>query len=61
MVIPAEEVEQAALLGALEELDPALDELGQLFAVENDRAVLALERLEEDGTDLDRLDGMLAE
>ena len=38
----------------------ALDGLGQLFAVENDRARLALERLEEDGADLDRLDGMLA-
>ena len=44
----------------LGELDLALDELGQLFAVENDQARLALERLEEDGADLHRLDGMLA-
>ena len=59
--MPAEEVEQAALLAALEELDGSLDELGELFAVEDDRARLALERLEEDGADLDRLDEMLLE
>ena len=53
--------ETTALMTELGELDPALDELGQLFAVENDRARLALERLEEDGADLQRLDGMLAE
>ena len=50
-----------ALMTELGELDLALDELGQLFAVENDRARLVLERLEEDGADLDRLDGMLAQ
>ena len=52
--------ETKALMTELEELDLALDELGQLFAVENDRARLVLERLEEDGADLHRLDGMLA-
>ncbi len=52
--------ETTALMTELGELDLALDELGQLFAVENDRARLALERLEEDGADLHRLDGMLA-
>ena len=59
--MPAEEIEPTALLVALEELDGSLDELGQLFAVENDRARLALERLEEDGADLIRLDGMLTQ
>ena len=53
--------ETTALITELGELDLALDKLGQLFAVENDRARLALERLEEDGADLDRLDGMLAQ
>ena len=53
--------ETTALMVELGELDLALDELGQLFAVENDRTRLALERLEEDGADLDRLDGMLAQ
>ena len=52
--------ETTALMTELGELDLTLDELGQLFAVENDRARLALERLEEDGADLHRLDGMLA-
>ena len=52
--------ETTALMTELGELDLALDELGQLFAVENDRSRLALERLEEDGADLHRLDGMLA-
>ena len=53
--------ETTALTTELGELDLALDELGQLFAIENDRARLALERLEEDVADLDRLDGMLAQ
>ena len=48
-------------MAALGELDLDLDELGRLFVVENDRARLVLERLAEDGCDLDRLDGMLAE
>ena len=52
--------ETTALMMELGELDLALDELGQLFAVENDWTRLALERLEEDGADLERLDGMLA-
>ena len=52
--------ETRALMTELGELDLALDELGQLFTVENDRARLVLERLEEDGADLHRLDGMLA-
>ena len=52
--------ETTALMTELGELDLALDDLGQLFAVENDRARLALEGLEEDGADLHRLDGMLA-
>ena len=53
--------ETAALMAALEELDLDLDELGRLFGVENDRARLALERLEGDSCEIDRLDGMLAE
>ena len=36
-----------------------MDELGQVFCLENDRARLGLERLEEDGVELDQLDGML--
>ena len=48
--------ETTALMTELKELDLALDELGQLFAVEDDQARLALERLEEDGADLGRLD-----
>ena len=50
-----------ALRAALDKLDLALDELGRLFGVENDRARLALQGLEEDGAELHRLDGMLAE
>lgn len=42
-------------------MDGSLDELGELFTVEDDRARLAPERLEEDDADLHRLDGMLAE
>ena len=53
--------ETTALRRDLGELDLALDGLGQLFAVENDRARLALERLEEDGADLIRLEGMQSE
>ena len=53
--------ETTALMTELGELDLALDELGQLFAVENEQARLAVARLEEDGADLDRLDGMLAQ
>ena len=60
VILPAEEIEQTALLVALEELDGSLDELRRLFAVEDDRARLALERLEEEGADLHRLDGMQA-
>ena len=52
--------ETTVLMTELGELDLALDELGQQFAVENDQARLVLERLEEDGADLHRLDGMLA-
>ena len=53
--------ETAELKAALDELDLDLDELGQVFGVENDRARLALERLEGDSGELDRLDGMLVE
>ena len=59
--MPAEEVEQASLLGALEELDGSLDELRELLDGEDVDMALALGRLEEDGADLDRLDGMLAQ
>ena len=52
--------ETTALTTELEELDLALGELGQLFAMENDRARLALDRLAEDGAVLHRLGGMLA-
>lgn len=45
---------------ALGELDLDLDELGRLVGVENDRARLALERLEGDSGELDRLGGMLS-
>ena len=51
--------ETTALTTELGELDLALDELGQLFAVENDQSRLALGRLEEDGAGLDRSGGML--
>ena len=53
--------ETTALMTELGELDLALEELGQLFTVEDDRARQALARLEEDGVDLDRSDGMLAQ
>lgn len=53
--------ETTALMAELVELDLALDGLGRLFAIEDGRARLALERLEEDGADLHRLDGMLAQ
>ena len=59
--MPAEEVEQAALLGALEELDGSLDVLRELLDGEDADIVLALGRLEEDGADLVWLDGLLAE
>ena len=60
LVMIADAGETTARMTELGELDLALDDLGQLFAVENDRARLALEGLEEDGADLHRLDGMLA-
>ena len=53
--------ETTALMTELGELDLALDDLGQLFAVEDDQARLALARLEADGAGLDRSDGMLAQ
>ena len=53
--------ETAELKAALDEMDLDLDELGQVFGVENDRARLALERLEGDSGELGRLDGMLVE
>ena len=58
--MPDENVEQATLLAALEELDVSLDELRELFEAEDGNVCLALQRLEEDGADLVRLDGMLA-
>ena len=42
------------LMTALEELDLDLDELGQLFGVENDQARLALERFEPGNAGRDR-------
>ena len=51
--------ETAELKAALGELDLDVDELGQVFGFENDRTRLGLERLEEDGVELDQLDGML--
>ena len=61
LVMIANAGETTALMTELGELDLALEELGQLFAVENEQARRALERLEEDGADLIRLDGMLSE
>ena len=58
--MPAENVEQAPLMTALEELDVSLDELQGLFDDEDGKARLALRRLEEDGADLVRLDEMLS-
>ena len=49
------------MMTELGELNLALDELGRRLAVEDDWARLALERLEGDGADLDRSDGMLAQ
>ncbi len=57
----ADAAETKALMTTLGELDLDLDELGQVFGVENDRARLALERLEGDSGELGRLDGMLVE
>ena len=57
----AENVEQATLMAALEELDGPLDELQELFEAEDGKSRLALQRLEEDGADLVRLDEMLSE
>ena len=58
--MPVEDVEQAALVAALEELDSSLDEFRELFDAENEKTRLALWCLEEDGADLNRLGGMLA-
>ena len=58
--MPAENVEQATLMAALEELDGSLDELRELFEAEGGNDLVALQILEEDGVDLIRLDGMLA-
>ena len=58
--MPAENVEQATLMTALEELDVSLDELQGLFDDEDGKARLALRRLEEDGADLVRLEEMLS-
>ncbi len=57
----AENVEQATLMAALEELDGPLDELQELLEAEDGKNRLALQRLEEDGADLVRLDEMLSE
>lgn len=57
----AENVEQATLMAALEELDGPLDELQELLEAEDGKSRLALQRLEEDGADLVRLDEMLSE
>ena len=57
----AENVEQAMLMAALEELDGSLDELQELLEAEDGKNRLALQRLEEDGADLVRLDEMLSE
>ena len=59
--MPAENVEQATLMAALEELDGPLDELQELLEAEDGKSRLALQRLEEDGADLIRLDEMLSE
>ena len=59
--MPAENVELATLMVALEELDVSLHELRELFEAEDRSSWLALQRLEEDGGDLVRLDAMLAE
>ena len=59
--MPVEDVEQAALVAALEELDSSLDEFRELFDAENEKNRLALQALEEEGADLDQLDGMLSE
>ena len=59
--MPAENVEPATLMAALEELDVSLHELRELFEAEDRSSRLALQRLEEDGADLVRLDAMLAE
>jgi hypothetical protein len=58
--MPAENVEQATLMTALEELDVSLDELQGLFDDEDGKARLALRRLEEGGADLVRLEEMLS-
>jgi hypothetical protein len=58
--MPAENVEQATLMTALEELDVSLAELQGLFDDEDGKARLALRRLEEDGADLVRLEEMLS-
>ena len=58
--MPAENVEQAKLVAALEELDGSLDELRELFDAEDEKTRLALQRLEEDGVDFVRLDEMLS-
>ena len=57
----AENVEQATLMAALEELDGPLDELQELLEAEDGKSRLALQRLEEDGADLVQLDEMLSE
>ena len=58
--MPAEDVELATLMAALEELDVSLHELRELFEAEAGNSRLALQRLEEDGADLVGLAGMLA-
>ena len=60
VIMPAESVEQATLLAALQELDVSLDELQGLFDNEDGRARLALRGLEEDDEDLVRLEEMLS-
>ena len=53
-------VGKPAMIVELEELDLALDELRQLFDAEDGEVRSALQRLEEDGADLARLDEMLS-
>ena len=52
-------VESSKLIAELEELDTASDGLQEQVALENGRARLALQHLDEDSADFDQLDSML--